>query len=89
MIARYGVPPGKLPPAHLEEILATDSLIRAELAAIPFGSFRDRHKTLRIALTLAALRDLERPDAQVFRESRALRMQSEKMGPVRAPATRI
>ena len=89
LIARYGVPPGKLPPAHLEEILATDSLIRAELAAIPFGSFRDRHKTLRIALTLAALRDLERPDAQVFRESRALRMQSEKMGPVRAPASRI
>jgi magnesium chelatase family protein len=77
LFARYGGPPGKLSPEDLEDLLETDPTLRGLLDAIPFRSFRDRHKTLRIALTIAALRGLPVPEAQVLREARALRMQSE------------
>lgn len=78
LIDRYGAPPGKLPPEDLEDLLEAYPRLRTELDLIPFRSFRDRHKTLRIALTLAALRERSEPDAQIFREARALRLQSEK-----------
>ncbi len=78
LIARYGAPPGKLAPEELEEILTTSTELRAALDVVPYRSFRDRHKTLRIALTLAALRERIVPDASLFREARALRLESEK-----------
>ncbi len=74
LLAQYGTPPGKLAPEDLEEVLAAAPGLRLDLDAIPFRSFRDRHKTLRIALTLAALRDRSEPDTQIFREARALRI---------------
>jgi magnesium chelatase family protein len=74
LLAQYGTPPGKLSPEDLEEILVSAPSLRLILDTIPFRSFRDRHKTLRIALTLAALRERTEPDAQIFQEARALRM---------------
>ncbi|MBS1960831.1 MAG: ATP-binding protein [Bdellovibrionales bacterium] len=76
LVLRYGLPPGKLPPERLEEILDGAPGLRERLDAIPFRSFRDRHKTLRIALTLAALRDREEPDLDILREARALRIEA-------------
>jgi magnesium chelatase family protein len=78
LVSRFGSPPGKLTPEFLENLLEHSPELRHLLDAIPFRSFRDRHKTLRIALTLTALRGKKDPDAQVLREVRALRIQSEK-----------
>jgi magnesium chelatase family protein len=80
LVARYGAPPGKLSAERLEDLLSESPGLRANLDAILFRSFRDRHKTLRVALTLAALRGLDVPDVQIFREARALRIESLKSG---------
>lgn len=80
-IARYGRPPGKLQAEDLEILLAKSPGLLSDLDATPFRSLRDRHKTLRIALTLAALRERDGPDTAIFREARALRIQSEKSAP--------
>jgi len=78
LIETYGLPPGKLSPEYLEDFLNKNPSLREELDSIPFRSFRDRHKSLRIAMTLAALRDRSLPDFQIFHEAHALRLQSEK-----------
>lgn len=74
LLARHGAAPGKLSPEALEDFLARSPSVRTSLDAINFRSFRDRHKTLRIGLTLAALRDRAEPDAEILRQARALRL---------------
>jgi magnesium chelatase family protein len=86
LVERWGAPPGKLSPEALERILDVSPELRSRLDAISFRSFRDRHKTLRIALTLAALRGRSEPSAQDFREARALRMEADTADPLRAGA---
>ncbi len=80
LIRRYGKLPGKMSPTDLEEILRIHPPLREKLDRLPFRSFRDRHKTLRLALTLAALQDRTLPDETQLREARALRLQAETLG---------
>lgn len=75
---KWGYPPGKLSAERLEDILCEHLPLREDLDRLNFRSFRDRHKTLRIALTLAALRGLDSPSREVLREARIIRMQSER-----------
>lgn len=83
LLAKWGKPPGKLSPERLEEILRCEPGLREHLDALTFRSFRDRHKTLRIALTIAALRGLELPNRDILRESRMIRMQGDRaLGPL-------
>lgn len=82
LLVKWGEPPGKLSPERLEEILRTESGLREHLDALTFRSFRDRHKTMRIALTLAALRGLDIPTRDILRESRMIRIQGDRaLGP--------
>lgn len=74
----WGCPPGKLSAERLEDILRDHSLLREDLDRLNFRSFRDRHKTLRIALTLAGLRGLDTPSREILREARIIRLQSER-----------
>ena len=80
LVTRYGLPPGKLPPEALEELLGKHPFLRESLDTIRYPSFRDRHKTLRIALTLAALEGREFPSIETLRRARAYRLESSKLG---------
>jgi magnesium chelatase family protein len=79
LAAAHGAPPGKLEPERLEEVLRSSSSLRKRLDEIPFRSFRDRHKTLRIALTLAALQGRPVPDAKILMEARSFRTQADAL----------
>lgn len=78
LLEKWGSPPGKLSPERLEEILKREPLLLGNLDALSFRSFRDRHKTLRIALTIAALRSQDIPNRDILRESRVIRMQADR-----------
>ncbi len=78
--AAFGKLPGKLAPSELEAILGDNPELRDRLDSLEFRSFRDRHKTLRLALTLAALRDQSPADPEIVREARSLRLQAETIG---------
>ncbi|MBC7387053.1 MAG: ATP-binding protein [Cryobacterium sp.] len=70
----HGTMPGKMTAGDLEELLTRSPDLRKKLDAIRFTSFRDRHKTLRLSLTLAALHGREAPGLDDFREARLLRL---------------
>lgn len=79
LVKRYGKPPGKLGAEELETLLEHSPELLHSLDALPFGSFRDRHKTLRIALTLAALQEQKEPDGKTLIEAKMLRLQADRI----------
>ncbi len=79
LIEKWGLPPGKLSAEELEALLREEPFLRENLDAITFRSFRDRHKTLRIALTIAALRDEILPTRDILREARLIRIQGDRV----------
>ncbi len=83
LLRDWGKLPGKMTAEELEGILKEEASLLNHLDALSFRSFRDRHKTLRIALTLAALRDERIPSKEILRESLILRLQADRaIGPV-------
>lgn len=79
LIQQYAKPPGKLGAEELESLLTNSPNLLRALDAIPFGSFRDRHKTLRVALTLAALQGQTEPDERTLIEAKMLRLQADRV----------
>lgn len=73
--SRFGVLPGSLHGAELEYLLSNHPKLKETMELIPFESLRDRHKCLRVALTLAALNDKSFPDTHEFWEAFSYRPQ--------------
>lgn len=69
----YGAPCGELSGAQLEEILRARPEIAQNLQACGVQSLRDRHKTLRLALSLAAWDGARTPEMLHFIEARLYR----------------
>ena len=57
----WGCLPGDISAAALENLLQDEPGLAAELEKLEFSSLRSRHKTLRVAMTIAALSQHPRP----------------------------
>lgn len=69
----WGCPAGQLDSAKLEAILASRPDWQDALDPASFASLRARHKTLRVALTLAAWDGMDAPSPAHFAEARLYR----------------
>jgi magnesium chelatase family protein len=75
----FGSLPGKMEAFELEEILQTAPAVREMLDQLRFRSFRDRHKTFRLALTLAALQGCSLPSERHLLEARVMRTEADSL----------
>jgi magnesium chelatase family protein len=75
----FGSLPGKMEAFELEEILQIAPELREALDRLRFRSFRDRHKTFRLALTLAALQGCSLPSERHLLEARAMRTEADSL----------
>jgi hypothetical protein len=78
-MANFGALPGKMEAYELEGILEDAPSVRQALDVLRFRSFRDRHKTFRIALTLAALQGQLLPSERHLLEARVMRTEADSL----------
>jgi magnesium chelatase family protein len=79
LLSDFGALPGKMEAYELESILEESPSVRQALDALRFRSFRDRHKTFRIALTLAALQGQRLPNERQLLEARVMRTEADSL----------
>lgn len=73
LMLRYGMLPGQMSGLHLEALLKKRNILKLLLEKIPTQSLRDRHKVLRIALTLEAWDNDTNVNLRHFLEARWMR----------------
>lgn len=64
LVQTWGQLPGKFSVSQIENVLITHPNLRKELQVLKFESLRDRHKTLKLALTIAMLEGRKIPQTQ-------------------------
>jgi magnesium chelatase family protein len=81
LITRWGALPGKMPAAKVESLIEEHSDWRPILKELPYTSLRERHKIVRVAMSLAAWDGKDEPDAASFLEAESFRPRALNLGP--------